>query len=317
MLVAKMISRRGSGVQRRRRLGLTLVELLIVIVLLSIVVGGIMGVILRQQQFYGSASMVLDTRGSVRDGAAVLQSDLRALSPAGGDILEMGPTFIEFRQQFGSSVVCTVSGKTVVIAPLGTGGILTSWATTPRDGDVVLIYDSKEEGSPMSQQTWVESRLTTDATPNATCPTSTGLTSSASIAQKGWSLTLEDNVNTGFPRLSQNGTIRAGSAVRFLRRARYELYQAADNEWYLGFAYCTAGCAQLAPVSGPYLGKDGPEPGLEFTFYGPSQTPTADRKQVRMIEVTLRARSERAVNMDGRKRDFYTDSLRTRIAVRN
>jgi prepilin-type N-terminal cleavage/methylation domain-containing protein len=301
------------------RQGLTLVELLIVIVMLSIVVGGIMGILVRQQQFYSGAAGVLDTRSSVREGAAVLQSDLRALSPASNDIALMGPTFIEFEQQFGASVVCAVGVNTIDIAPqvVEKGAVLTSWATPPRRGDQVLIYDSNAEGSAFNAQGWTgPTQLTQDPTPNTPCPTSTGLTSTAAEASRGWRLTLQDNVN-GPAALSLTGTIRPGSAVRFLRRARYQLYQAADDNWYLGFTYCTPTCGALEAVSGPYLDDKTAAPGVQFRYLDRFRNVTTNQLQVSRIDVTLRARSERAVNMPGRQRGFYYDSLTTSIAVRN
>src|SRR5579864_5741303 len=107
------------------RRAFTLIELMVAIVLLAIVAGGMMGIIVRQQQFYSGSAGVLETRGSVRDGMAMITSDLRSLSPSKQDIYAMGRTFIEFRLNTGAAVVCTISvdRKTITVRP-------SSWRTT-------------------------------------------------------------------------------------------------------------------------------------------------------------------------------------------
>jgi hypothetical protein len=137
----------------------------------------------------------------------------------------------------------------------------------------------------------------------------------ASPPELPWTLTLSANVKALWP------TTGVGSALRIYRHARYELYQAADGEWYLGYRKCATGgtsCDNPTPVSGPYLpsGAEGAS-GLEFRYFDASGARTAATSEVRRVEITLRSRSERQVNMPGRPRDFYVDSLSTIVTVRN
>src|SRR5881398_4108143 len=93
-----------------RRAGFTLIELVIAMVLMSLVGGGIVKLLLRQQRFYNSTSDLIQTRQQIRQAAAMLPSDLRGISSIGGDIFAMSDSALEFRSVFGSSVVCVNAG---------------------------------------------------------------------------------------------------------------------------------------------------------------------------------------------------------------
>ncbi|HVE77924.1 MAG TPA: type II secretion system protein, partial [Gemmatimonadaceae bacterium] len=137
----------------RPRRGFTLTELLLVIVIMSIIMGAIMNIILKQQRFYRGASVVMDTRSQLRQAADVLPGDLRQIStvavgpaggnPAGSDLLAAGPTSLSFRTVLGSSIACVVAANSVRLPPpdsLTTGAVLTSFARgEPGVGDAMFI----------------------------------------------------------------------------------------------------------------------------------------------------------------------------------
>jgi prepilin-type N-terminal cleavage/methylation domain-containing protein len=314
-----MLNRRLSGSlpPRRARRGLTLVELLIVIVLLGIVAGGMMGIIVKQQQFYAGSSGVMDTRANVREGMAVLTSDLRAVAPAQSDIYSMGRTFIEFRLTVGTAVICTLDPtRTVVTVPplqLAQRNGYTAWISAPQNGDSVLVFDPGAKAG-TTDDTWDADQLAADAQGNASCPTTTGLTTQASEQTNGWQITLQNALTSAY--------VTPGSAIRFFRRVRYELYQEADNNWYLGYFDCVPGrtpvCTALQPVGGPYLpaANAGPS-GLELSYFDSTGATTTDPTQVRRIGVVLRSQSQSIVRTLGRQDGFYQDSLATDVAVRN
>jgi hypothetical protein len=131
-------------------------------------------------------------------------------------------------------------------------------------------------------------------------------------------------VNTGYTfniSGALSATIATGAAVRIFRPARYELYQASDNNWYLGFkdyvASRSPAWSDLAPVSGPYRAKANSGSGMQLAYYDSTGAATTNTAQVRRIDVVMRARSTGAVNMQGLPRAKYSDSLATSIAVRN
>ena len=312
-----MLSRRPQGPSGRARRGLTLVELLIVIVLLGIVAGGMMGIIVKQQQFYAGSAGVMDTRANVREGMAVLTSDLRALAPAQNDIYAMGRTFIEFRLNQGVAVVCTLDPtRTVITVPptnLAQRNGFTSWISAPQSGDSVLIFDPGPK-SGTSDDSWDPGQLGAAAQPGATCPTTTGLTTLASEQTNGWQFTLQNALTSTY--------VAPGSAIRVFRRVRYELYQEADGNWYLGYYDCLPGrtplCQTLQPVSGPYLpAANTGTSGLELSYFDSTGTATTVPTLVRRIRIMLRSQSERIVKTLGRQTGFYQDSLATSVAVRN
>jgi len=298
------------------RRAFTLIELMVAIVLLAIVAGGMMGIIVRQQQFYSGSAGVLETRGSVRDGMAMITSDLRSLSPSKQDIYAMGRTFIEFRLSTAAAIVCTISvdRKTVTVPHLvlATNNDLTSWIAAPQNGDSVLVYDA-DTTTNASDDTWDPNQLTAGATSGASCPNSTGLTTTAGEATTGWQVPLHDALPA---------TVQVGAALRFFRRARYQLFQASDGLWYLGFFDClptrTPACTSLEPVSGPYLpaANSGPS-GLELTYYDATGAVTAVGSLVRRIGIVARAQSRSIIHTPGRAQGYYQDSLSVFLAVRN
>jgi len=300
----------------RARRGFTLIELMVAIVLLSIVAGGMMGIIVRQQQFYSGSAGVLETRGSVRDGMAMITSDLRSLSPSKLDIYAMGRTFIEFRLSTGAAVICTISvdRKTVTVPPLvlSTNTGLTSWISAPQNGDSVLAYDADTSAN-ASDDKWDPGQLTAGATGAASCPNSTGFTRTSGEASSGWQFPLHDALAS---------TVQVGGALRFFRRARYQLFQASDGLWYLGFYDClptrTPACTTLQPVSGPYLpAANSGLSGLELTYYDATGAVTTTTTLVRRIGVVMRAQSRSRIHTPGRAAGFYQDSLGVFLAVRN
>ena len=310
-------SRRTSAVREhvsRRRSGVTLVELMITLVLLGIVAGGMMQIIVRQQKFYNGNSGVLGTRSNVRQGIAVLQSELRAIRPS-MDIYagEMKSTSLAFREPRGSSVICAIDGArtTIVVPPpvLSNGAALTSWIQPPEPGDSVVVYD-------VAARAWIDGPMIGNAITGSQTTEGSGVcTGTAGVPAadlgRGWQITLVNALP---------GTVEVGAPLRFFRPARYELMQAADGDWYLG--YCNPvnsppTCDDPAPISGPYLSKDSNPPGLEFDYFDTFGAVTTNPSALRRIDITLRSQSSSAIDIAGHAKGFYKDSLKTSIAVRN
>lgn len=302
---------RAPRLPRTPRGGFTLVELLLVVVLLGIVAGGMMGVIVKQQRFYTGSVGVMQTHASVREGIGILENDLRALAPASGDIYSMTPTSIEFRLTTGASVVCTIApARTVITVPptnLANDAGLTAWADPPQMGDSIFVYDS----SHTAPTHWQALQLADTVQGGATCPQKpTGFTSNAAEAASGYTLVLSDTLRQ---------SIMVGAGIRGFRHVKYELYQAGDGNWYLGYYECTInGCGRPLPVSGPYLPATGNgNDGIDFAYYDSTGTVTNIPAKVRRIDITMRAKSSNIVNTPGRAQGYYTDSLQASVAVRN
>jgi prepilin-type N-terminal cleavage/methylation domain-containing protein len=304
---------------RRRemsRAGFSLVEMLVVIVILAIVLTSVMTIFVQQQRFYSDSSAIMETRSSTRDAANVLQSDLRALSPKSGDIYSMGSNFVEFRSQPGASVVCTIDvSRSIVTVPprnVSTGAALTSWLAPPAAGDTVLIFDAGTAPGTVAD-TFNYYTLTAAPTANASCPNTTGLTTTAGEATQGYTFRVT-------PALTATTTV--GAPIRVIRRARYELYQEASGNWYLGYYDClpsrSPACNPLQPVAGPYVPPNNAATGgIVFTFRDATGAVTADSSLVRRVDVAARARTSVDVHTSGYAKGPMTDSTFMTIAPRN
>jgi len=111
-----------------------------------------------------------------------------------------------------------------------------------------------------------------------------------------------------------------GSSIRFLREARYSLYQASDGRWYLGYQECPGGtCNTIQPVSGPYLppSTSGGSSGLTFTYFDSTGAVTATPTTVARIDVVTRSATRNDVRIPGFATGQHVDSLRTSIGLRN
>jgi len=309
-----MLTARGAAM---RRGGFSLAELMVVVVLLGIVMGGLMQVITRQQRFYRGTREVIETRSSVRQGIDVLRSELRGVSSIGGDIFsgEMNETSIEFRSTSGSSMICSIAvpgGATFVIPPQGilaAGAELSTWRTPPQVGDEVFIYDNGADAA-TADDSWTPIRTVTSVTPLVGACAGSGYVAAGDAGRTGYRLTVA-------PALTL--TIPAGTPVRLFRRVRYELYEATDRRWYLGFSECRPTCTALEPVSGPYLPRVTGQPsGLGLYYFDVDGNATTDRFRVARIDVAVRAESEQSIDVNGGgTRKNFRDTSRVAIGLRN
>jgi hypothetical protein len=111
-------------------------------------------------------------------------------------------------------------------------------------------------------------------------------------------------------------SVGAGASLRFVRRARYQLYRAGDGYWYLGFLDCAPArsvpCSTIQPVSGPFAPA-----GVRFTFVDSTGTVTADPAHVARVDVLSRAESDAPLRAMGLALGVYSDSVLASIALRN
>ncbi|MDQ6887044.1 MAG: prepilin-type N-terminal cleavage/methylation domain-containing protein [Gemmatimonadota bacterium] len=290
------------------RRGFTLVEILTVMVLLGFVIAGLTAVIVNQQRFYTGTSEIIETRGSVRELSELVPSELRGISPKSSDIYAMGASSIDYRANLGASLVCAgILGTTIVLPPLGKNNALTVWLSAPQVSDTLLVYDSGTKPD-TSDDAW-RVHVVTSAPIVGVCPITTGFTSTVLEQANGISLGIS-------PAL--NATEVVGSAIRFVRHSRLQLYAAADGRYYLGFYDCNAsrGCGTVQPVSGPYL-PPGSYGGLVFTYYDINGAVTVTPANVRRIGVVARSQSRDDVRIAGHAAGLYADSTSVVIAVRN
>ncbi|HEY9516456.1 MAG TPA: prepilin-type N-terminal cleavage/methylation domain-containing protein [Gemmatimonadaceae bacterium] len=285
--------------------GYTLVELLVVVVLAGVVGAAVMRITVSQHRYLDAMRRIIETRRAVREGAEIPRYDLRAISPASGGIYAMAPQMIEFRSALGASVVCDMDyARTRVSIPSrGASSGLTAWIAPPRQGDTVLVFDATDSGI----TSWHAHVLAADPTFGATCPESTGFARDAVEAATALELQLT---------MPLAPSVGAGAALRFVRRARYQLYLAGGGRWYLGYLDCLASravpCSTIQPVSGPF-----PTDGIRFAFRDTSGGETSDPAGVARIDIVSRAETNVALRAAGFAHRVFTDSIVATIAPRN
>jgi prepilin-type N-terminal cleavage/methylation domain-containing protein len=310
-----MITRRPRLAAGRSRPGFTLAEMLVVMVLLTIVGGSLMGVLSKQQRFYRGVSDLGDLRSQLRQAEAVMSSDIRGMSSVKNDILAMSDSSIDFRYTIGSSIVCTKSPSIVTLPPttLTNGNTLTSWVQQPAVGDSVWIFDEGNNTTASSDDTWQGFRITNFVPTPGACPPPT-YTALADAINNSYTMTLDHTMSN---------TILVGAAMRFVRRAHYSLYRTTnDSLWYLGYTCSACGSgATIQPIAGPFnpfTAVTTPDlSGLRFTYFDSTGAVTSDPLSVARINVVIRGQTRGYLNVPGLKRGYYTDSVRTDIAVRN
>src|SRR5438094_92168 len=227
---------RASTPMRRQRSGMTLLELMISIVLIGLMGGLIIGFLLKQQRFYAGANEILLTRTQVRQGAAMLPSDLRSISAVGGDIYAMSDTSIEFRSTFGSSYLCSSDkiNSRIALPPmtLAKNSQLTVWSTMPVVNDSLALYVDSTSTASSRDDAWSLHRITavslviSNASPGCLSTTLMMKSTDVNSSNPSYAYTITP---------TQSGTVIAGAAVRFFKKVHYSFYKAADNQWYLGY----------------------------------------------------------------------------------
>lgn len=305
MLMRASLSRRGP------RAGVSLAELIVVLVIMGLVGSVIMRVILRQQRFYSAASEITSTRADLRDLATALPTDLRGISSAGGDIYAMSDSSIDFRLPLGMSAICQVgAGLTSVVVPpvsLASRSGVTSWLSQPVLGDSVLIYDDGATTS-ISDDSWRPYKINAAPT-TANCPNTTGFTATAAEAAAGTSFALSS---------AMPATSTQGSAMMFFRRAHYGLFLTSSGKTMLGYFDCPGGtCGAVTPIAGPFLPYATSGSGVQFTYYDSTGVVTTSKTNVARIDVVLRAQTAVPVALVGGNKSYLTDSLVFTVSLRN
>ena len=322
------------------RAGFTLAEMIVALFLFSLIAGGILTLVTRQQRFYRDTADIIRLQGQLRQGASVLPLDLRAISTSdtlvnsastayNADIYLRSDYAIEFRRMTGSSVACKqISTDTLLLVPkvLDSATTMTAWANDPVAGDSLLVFDEGVMvGGGDDRFRAYEIRNVQKVSGLKGCPWRQ--------QTAGTILTLSDTGRSSY-RLALSPsplptTLRFPLPVRVFRRARYEIYQADDQQWYLGYSDClssyatASGCSDVAPVSGPYAPFTGvsSENGLVLTYYDASGnvlSSTDPSRRIARIGVTMRGYSDRALSRTGSGTGaVYADSSVLSIGIRN
>ena len=277
---------------RRGRGGLTLVELLIVVVLSMVIVGSVLQILISSRRTFTAQSATIAGQQSTRMAIEVLFAELREVSASGGDILRMTDSTITVRLMRKFSVVCDTiwSGpqpQVVVYDSLGPVSVMGGGNTFTTDS--VLIFAENDEGLD-SDDIWVEAVIT-----------STDNTVDCTSGDEGLLLEFSGQAAT-----FATDEVQIGAPVR-----SYLSYHlgVADAAWGDRFLAVEDTSGSWQPLVGPVRET---EP-LSFVYYDQYGTVTTDRTLVSQIEVTVRTGSA-VLNSLGQ---FVSDSITMVIHTRN
>ena len=298
----------------RNRPGLTLVELLVVLLVGGTALGLVSSISLRQQRVIEDLAQASAASGQLRDAAAILPIDLRALSPAQGDIAagQARDTSLEFRATIASAVVCDTLGRAIVLAPAGSGsGTFGSIRTSIQAGDTLWLYSPTD-----TSEAWLPYSI---AYAYGTAP---GDCTGPGPRLTGADLALDRLVVglNGPPPLSS----AVGFPLRITRPLRYDVYRASDRLWYLGerdWNNNTLRFNVVQPVSGPFLAPSSYGAAFIFLDSGGTvvPTPVADPRSIALVAIDLRAQTPGSVRALGAATTIGArrDSARIVILLRN
>ena len=272
------------------RRGFSTVELLVALTMAAVIAASLGAVLRRQQRFFTNASIVVERRVSLRDATAILQSELRGIAAAGGDVLAFSDSALELRTTIGGAIACDTlpGGAGVDLSPVRPPPAvpLATFSTSPQPGDIALVFD--QGASPRDDDDrWIATDIASTAQVSTACLTSPLLDA---VADAGTSrLRLRFNATTLPP------TVSPGAFVRVVRRVRYRLYRSGTGEWYLGYAeWDGAAFGVVQPVSGPFASysRRAGASGLALRYFddtGVQLTIAADAPRIARVEVVARS----------------------------
>ena len=303
-----------SRSMRRRPLGFTLSEVLIVLMIMGIVGTAVFKVLLKQQQAYRDTSRQVDMQREIRLTGSFLPGELRSTSSAGGDIINMAEDRVEFLANTGSSVICNKVGTTIYLPPLnGSGIIKTNWYTQPVVGDSVFLFDDGLDAGTIDDS-WKRSRIGAVASNAGWCTGAPFTDASLDAGKLRYGITLTTTIPD---------SVKVGNVVRFARPVRYQLYSVSSGKWYVGLQENINGTwTTLEPVGGPFApfaAGDASPSGLQFRYFdslGVRLNSVAQAKDVSRVDVYLRTNAGVSA-LSERQGNALRDSVMMRIAVRN
>ncbi len=271
------------------RRGFTLAEIMLALVVTLVVTGSIYNLLLATQRVTRAQAQRVMLQSSLRAGSLIVLNELGELSTATGatpdqnDVLTMGPSAITYRAMRGMGFICQLPGAAVLQLSRTTfAGHRDPQAG--RDRAYVFVPGNTE-----MENSWVPRDIVTVATA-APCP-----------GGQGPSITLT---------LSSSPSLEAlepGTPVRITELMELRLYRADDRSW-LGARSVSAG-EVIQPLLGPLTDVRG----FELEYLDATGLPTADRSDIKSIQVRLRGMVESA----GGNPAVLEEELVTRVALRN
>ena len=262
--------------------GFTLLEALVYLVFGGMVVAAIHSVVLKSQRDYYEQRALAEGQGVLRSAMSLLVGELRAVSAAGGDLLQTDPSLVRLRTNRGESVICGfVTNQTDPTYTLAlVGGV---HAADPADSALVLAIN----GAGRDDDVWQVLKVTqvSVAGNNVKCDWGGKASPELILSMTG-----------------DTAGVKIGSVVRPFRQIEYGLFSWNGESW-LGRRLRGQ---TWEPMTGPLLAPA--DSGLFFSYLAEDGSVAATAADIAAVEILLRApRPNNSVKVD---------SLRTKVAVR-
>jgi len=291
--------------------GFTTVELMVAFVLAGIVMAAIGAVLRRQQRFYTNAASLVEQRVALRDVTGMLPGELRALSPAGGDVMAFSDSALDLRATIGAAIACDTvpGGGAIALAPASGRVSLASFTTAPQAGDVALVYDGGASDR-ADDDAWISLSVVDVASSPALCVGSPFAPIGDAFSPP---LILRFGAGSRVPP-----SVGPGAFVRLLRRVRYRFYRASTGDWYVGYSEWNAtGFTVVQPVSGPFAAYSSRgASGVALRYFDENGAELLDPGDAaRITRVRVAARGAARGTLSGTR--AVTDSQAVGVRVRN
>lgn len=264
--------------------GLTAVEVIVVLALLSVLLVSVTGLLISQQRYYLRNADIASTRSAAQIAAELLASELRGLSVTDGDLYGFAMDSLAIRSTTGIGIVCGFSGRTLAVRRIS--GV---FGDLPTDSARLFV---EHTAGRVSDDEWIIARIETSRPAvSSVCPDGT---------PPDRSLILDRDLEG----------ISVGSPLRAFRPYVYKPYVGGDGDWWLGQRLRNG---RMQPVTGPLMPPGGG--GLRLAFAAEDGAPTADPAAVSRVAISVTARGRVRYPWRGLKAVF-TDSVTTSVWVR-
>jgi prepilin-type N-terminal cleavage/methylation domain-containing protein len=299
------------------RRGFTLVELLVVLVLLTIVLGGIYRLLNNTQRISRAQAEHVDMQSNMRAGTLIVPAELRAvgfdsvpLATADAivpDLEDLQANSVKFRAVRSLGLICWTAADQIKVDTTAAGNY--SQLRNPVASQDSLMIFVENDPTITTDDRWVSRGITSVS--GTTCPNGDqGLLFNTPLSVTAPPASAAD------PLVYTQLT--TGSPVRTFEVMEYSLYQDASGEYYLGARSASDASATRQPVLGPLSSS-----GFGLKYYDENGTEitgnlAADKRNVRAIRATLIGVSSQNVTSTGYgDQQQAVDSVVTLVQLRN
>ncbi len=290
----------------RDRKGYTMVELLIAISIsgmISLIVFLAMSTSTRAALIGGEHVRL---RRGLDEVAGVLADVIKG-SSVSGDLFAGTDTSMQVNERLGAGTVCQQLNTGELVLPQlqsdvdysysgeadYQSSLKTHWIDRPDSNDMIGVYAVVDDVTGKRQ--WLYFRI-------ARIRSSADKNLCSNTMKSAVPLSVADSLVIVELHGVNNETVAPGVQVRFIRPARYSIYRAADNGWYLGYKRCPpeSPCHTIQPVSGPYSHASYPPMALTYTdIYGVERSSHDVVRPLRSIGLQLRSEANRSGRLNG------------------